>query len=179
MPLIRSNEARKAAAMKSALDLHRELLGKDVPHEIIRLPRVVLHADEIPDVLGVPQDQCVTVRVYVSGRRMVAVAVPAGRHPLPTALADCIPGGSALRPATPQEVNEATDYAAGLVAPLLLPVPLYADARLGSHAVLYTATGDTGTALGIATADLLVSSGARVAALTTPSLAEVGVDLEV
>jgi prolyl-tRNA editing enzyme YbaK/EbsC (Cys-tRNA(Pro) deacylase) len=166
--------------MKGALDIHRELLGKDIPHEIVRLPRVVLQADEIPDALGIDPDQVVQVRLYRTDDRMFAVAVPAGRAPQLDALM-LAAGSPAVRAATAREVNEATDYAAGLVAPLLLPdaVPLFVDARIGRHDVVYTATGDTGTALGIATADLLMTSRARVADLTGISLADIALDLEV
>ena len=40
--------------MKDALDVHRSLLAREVPHEVIRLPRLVLSADEIPDAIGPP-----------------------------------------------------------------------------------------------------------------------------
>lgn len=166
--------------MKGALDIHRDLLGKDVPHEIIRLRRPVLDADDLPDALGIDADSCVAVRVYVLDGQLIAVGVPAGRLPDPQALL-LATGASTLRPATGPEINAATDYSAGLVAPLLLPrtIPFYVDARVGLSDVVYTATGDTGTALGIATAELLVSSGARVADLLIPSLAAIAVDLEV
>jgi prolyl-tRNA editing enzyme YbaK/EbsC (Cys-tRNA(Pro) deacylase) len=49
---------------------------------------------------------------------------------------------------------------------------LFADALIGRYDVVYTATGDTGTALGISTADLLVASSARIADLTGESLAD-------
>jgi prolyl-tRNA editing enzyme YbaK/EbsC (Cys-tRNA(Pro) deacylase) len=169
--------------VKGALDIHRELLGRDVRHEILRLPRAVLDADEIADVLGIDAEQTVKVRLYVAGRQMIAVAVPSGR---PTQLEALIrtAGSRTVRPATAREINESTDYAAGLVAPLLLPkdMPLFVDTRIGRNDVVYTATGDTGTALGISTADLLVTSRARVADLTSQSLGDSlaeALDLEV
>jgi prolyl-tRNA editing enzyme YbaK/EbsC (Cys-tRNA(Pro) deacylase) len=169
--------------VKGALDIHRELLSRDVPHEILRLRRVVLDADEIADVLGIDAEQTVKVRLYVAGSQMIAVAVPSGRATQPAALVRA--GGSrTVRPATAQEINESTDYAAGLVSPLLLPkdMPLFVDSRIGRNDVVYTATGDTGTALGISTADLLVASRARVADLTGQSLGDSfaeALDLEV
>jgi prolyl-tRNA editing enzyme YbaK/EbsC (Cys-tRNA(Pro) deacylase) len=166
--------------MKGALDIHRELLSRDVPHEILRLPRVVLDADQLAEVLGVDAEQTVKVRLYMAGGQMIALAVPSGRATQPEALLRAA-GSRTVRPATAQEVNESTEYAAGLVAPLLLPkdMPLFVDARIGRHEVVYTATGDTGTALGIATADLLVASAARIADLTTVSLIDIVHDLEV
>jgi prolyl-tRNA editing enzyme YbaK/EbsC (Cys-tRNA(Pro) deacylase) len=169
--------------MNGALDIHRELLGRDIRHEIIRLPRVVLQADEIADVLGIDPDHVVSVRLFVADERVIAVAVPSSRRPLTSSVLQAA-GARTLRDATAQEINESTRYAAGLVSPLLLPpdLPLFVDARLGRHDVLYTATGESGTALAIATADLLVTSAARVADLTSPSLADslaVSIDLEV
>jgi prolyl-tRNA editing enzyme YbaK/EbsC (Cys-tRNA(Pro) deacylase) len=159
--------------MKSALDIHRELLSRDVPHEIVRLPRVVLDAEELAQALGVDADQAVKVWIYVADELMIAVAVPSGEAIRPEAVSR-ITGSRTVRPATAQEINESTDFAAGLVAPLLLPqdMPLFVDARIGRHDVVYTATGDTGTALGISTADLLVTSSARIADLTGQSLAD-------
>lgn len=165
--------------MKGALDIHRELLARDVQHEIVRLPRVVLQADEIPDALRLPADDCLAVRMYVADGTMVAVAVRAGQTPDPTALLAAV-SARAVRPATAQEVNAKTDFAAGLVCPALLPddVPLYVDASVGATDVLYTPTGDTGTALGIRTGDLLLVSGARVAELSHAPLTEVVIDVD-
>jgi prolyl-tRNA editing enzyme YbaK/EbsC (Cys-tRNA(Pro) deacylase) len=165
--------------MKGALDIHRELLARDVPHEIVRLPRVVLTADEIPDALGLAPALCLAVRMYVADGDLAAVGVPAGGTPDPAALLAAL-GARSLRPATAQEVNTRTDFAAGLVSPVLLPddVPLLVDASVGSSDVLYAATGDTGTVLGIHTGDLLVVSGARVADLTTTPLAEVVLNID-
>jgi prolyl-tRNA editing enzyme YbaK/EbsC (Cys-tRNA(Pro) deacylase) len=157
--------------MKGALDIHHELLARDVPHEIVRLPRVVLQADEIPDALGLAPAQCLALRMYVADGELVAVGVPAGSTPDPAALLAAL-GARSLRPATAQEVNARTEFAAGLVSPVLLPddVPLYVDAAVGLRDVLYAPTGDTGTALGIRTGDLLMASGARVADLSETPL---------
>lgn len=164
--------------MKGALDIHRELLARDVPHEIVRLPRGVLQADEIPDALGLSPQQCVAVRMYLADGELVAVGVPAGHTPHPGALLAAL-GVRSLRPAPAAEVNQRTDYAAGLVSPVLLPddVPFYVEAALAQADVLYTATGDTGTALGIRTGDLLVVSSAEVAELAEAPLSEIVLDL--
>ena len=52
------------------------------------------------------------------------------------------------------------------------------DASVGATDVLYTPTGDTGTALGIRTGDLLLVSGARVAELSHAPLTEVVIDVD-
>src|SRR5438874_309785 len=105
--------------MKTALDLHLELLGRDVPHEIVRLPYAVTSVADLPDALGVPANQCMAVRVYVAEDRMVAFGLPVGEQP---PLKDLMRAANArtLRPATAQEVNAATEFRAGLVPPLPL-----------------------------------------------------------
>ena len=161
--------------MRSALDVHRELLARDVPHEIVRLGSRLVSADDLPRVLGVPG--CVAVRCYevarASGPAFAAVLVPAGQLPDPAALLDAL-DADAVRPATTDRVNQVTDYAAGLVSPICLPaeVELLADAALGSSDVCYCPVGEGGVALGIRTVDLLVTTGARVASLSGPALVE-------
>jgi Cys-tRNA(Pro)/Cys-tRNA(Cys) deacylase len=161
--------------MKDALAIHRDLLARGVPHEIVRLRRIILTADELPDALGLSPGQCVAVRVYEADDELVAVCVPAGATPAPSALLKAT-GARRIGIAPVARINAETDFAGGLVAPLLLPdhVPVFADASLASREVLYTPTGESGTALGIHSRDLLIMSRARVAALLTPTL----VDLE-
>jgi prolyl-tRNA editing enzyme YbaK/EbsC (Cys-tRNA(Pro) deacylase) len=67
-----------------------------------------------------------------------------------------------------------TGYAAGLVSPVLLPddVSLYIDdavvAELDPDSVVYTATGESGTALGVRLLDLLALRAAKSIALSAP-----------
>ncbi len=148
--------------------MHRELLSLAVPHEVVRLRgAVIAGADDLPRALGVEPTSCVAVRCYVTDLGFVAVAVHAGVVPDPAALLDAI-GALTLRPATDDEVNAATDYAAGLVSPIGLPeeVLLVADSALRATDVLYCPVGEVGVALGIRTRDLLAATRARVAGLT-------------
>ena len=163
--------------MKSALDVHRELLAADVPHEMVRLRTPALGADDLPRGLGVDPDACVAVRCYVATlagqrRQFVAVLMRAGDLPAPASLLTAL-DATAVRPATADEINTATDFAAPLVAPIGLDerVLLLADAALGGTDVLYAPTGESGVALGIRTRDLLVAAGARVTTLTARPLA--------
>src|SRR3954471_22889975 len=166
---------RGGGQMKDALAIHRELLARGVPHEIVRLRRIILSADELPDALGLPAGQCIAVRLYEADKDLVAVCVPAGAAPAPSPF---LPARGARRIgiAPVDRINAETDFAGGLVAPLLLPddVQVFADASLPAREVLYTPTGESGTALGIHSRDLLTVSGARVAPLLTPAV----VDLE-
>jgi Cys-tRNA(Pro)/Cys-tRNA(Cys) deacylase len=156
--------------VRGALDVHRELLARDVPHEVVRLPVRLASADDLPAVLGL-EHGCVTVRCYLverSGRcSFAAVLVPAGAVPFPEALLDAL-SARTVRPARPEQVNATTDYAAGLVCPVGLPpeVEVLADEALAQSSTCYTALGEGGVALGIRTPDLLEVVGARTAALT-------------
>ena len=155
--------------MKDALAVHRDLLGRGIAHEIVRLRHVVLGADDLPDALGLPPHKCLAVRMYDADDRLVAVCVPAGTIPAPAALLDAT-GARTIGVAPPDRVNAETDYAAGLVAPVLLPsdIPVLVDAGFGASEVVYTPTGDGGTALGIHVRDLLLTTRARVANLLSP-----------
>ncbi len=163
--------------MKSALDVHRTLLAKDVPHQIVRLRARLTSADDLPRVLGV-QDGCLAVRCYTversTGPSFAAVLVPAGTVPVPAGLLKALDALSVL-PARAEQVNAVTDYAAGLVSPVCLPgeVELLADVTLEAESVCYCAAGEGGLALAIDARDLLVATGARVAALPHPSAATV------
>lgn len=178
--------------MKGALDAHRALLAADVPHEVVRLATPVATADELPAVLGLDVG-CLAVRCYrVAGGpravdapadaaahvRLTAVLVPAGTAPSPAVLREVL-GARAVRPASPAEVNAATDCAAELVCPVGLPpdVELIADAAVGRTDVVYVPVGESGLALGIRIRHLLLATRARVAALTPVGTGPEVVDL--
>ncbi|MFD0683965.1 aminoacyl-tRNA deacylase [Actinomadura fibrosa] len=146
--------------MKDALAIHRALLEWEAVHEIVRLPIAMAHADELPKALGLPPDRCLVTRVYacndvVAGHRfLTGVVVEAGMRPSAEAVRLAV-GARLIRPARPDLINTVTEYAANLVSPLLLPasMPLLIDRRivdgLPGDDVVYTATGEPSTALGI------------------------------
>lgn len=164
--------------MKTALDIHRTLLGDAVPHEIVRLPRAALSASDLPDVLGVDPAACIVVHAFTAspGDRLIAVALPADTLPdaddLSAALAPEL-GSLRLLPAPAVAVNLELGYVAGLLSPFCLPasVPFYAAAAVGAREVVYTAAGETRAAVGIRSRDLLVATRARVFGPTGPQLA--------
>ena len=156
--------------MRAALDVHRDLLARGVPHEVARLRGRAASADDLPRLLDL-RTGCVAVRVYEvvreDARSIAAVLVPAGSLPDPLALLEAL-DACTVRLAPDDVVNDRTRYAAGLVSPVCLPedVEVLADAALGASDVSWCAIGEGGVALGIRTVDLLVASGARVAALS-------------
>lgn len=205
--------------MKDALAIHRTLLARETMHEIVRLRRAITTADELPEVLDLPAERCLAVRVFsvhrVSGgtatgaggrgnggsgasaavrspaapsgtgrpvgaarrhgpRSLVAVIVPAGADPSVTAVRAAT-GARRAYPAPADLVNAITDYAAPLVAPLLLPdsVQRLVDReiveRLRPDDVVYTTTGEACTALGIRTDDLIAVCSAKPVDLGWPA----------
>jgi prolyl-tRNA editing enzyme YbaK/EbsC (Cys-tRNA(Pro) deacylase) len=156
--------------VRAALDVHRDLLARGMPHEVIRLRTRVASADDLPRLLDVPAG-CASVRCYVAdragGTAFAAVVVPAGAVPDDGVVCEALQA-VAVTPATDEQVNVATGFAAGLVSPVGLPedVEVLVDAALVEHEVVYCALGESGVALGIRTVDLLVASSARTVPLT-------------
>ncbi|MFB4316410.1 aminoacyl-tRNA deacylase [Actinomadura sp. 21ATH] len=158
--------------MKDALTIHRSLLEQEIQHEIVRLPAGIARADELPGALGLPAGRCLATRIFAcndvqSGRRFLAgVIVPAGTEP-PAEPVRQATGARLIRPARADLVNSVTEYAADLVCPLLLPdgMPVLVDQgmldALPLDDVVYTATGEASTALGIRASDLCALSGAK------------------
>jgi prolyl-tRNA editing enzyme YbaK/EbsC (Cys-tRNA(Pro) deacylase) len=164
--------------MLGPLDIHQYLLEHDVHHEIVRLPRPAASAEHLAEVLGVTPRRCLAIHPFHAltpdGDVLVLVLAPADEQPAATTLllalrellrdrlgpdADLNVAGAAL-------VSRRTDYIAGHLAPLLLPPDVVVVSTRGvldlATSIIYTATGDGGTALGIAAADLLNLSQAIV-----------------
>jgi Cys-tRNA(Pro)/Cys-tRNA(Cys) deacylase len=148
--------------MKDALAIHRWLLAHQVHHEIVRLPRPITCADELPGTISASPGRCVTVTVFEVAPRIgrefvVAVVHSLAAPPQPAAVGGLL-GVRRVRVAPPHLVNGATDYAAGLVGPLLLPkeLPLFIDDRLRPDTEpVYSATGERHAVLAMRSLDLL------------------------
>ncbi|MEU8246342.1 YbaK/EbsC family protein [Nonomuraea sp. NPDC048916] len=147
--------------MKDALAIHRRLLAHQVHHEIVRLPRPMTHADELPEMISAAPERCVAVTVFEVtarvGTEVVAVVSTVAAPPRPGVLCWLL-GARDVRPAPAFLVNSTTDYAAGLVSPLLLPdeLPVLIDERLRSDTdPIFIATGERHTAISLRALDLL------------------------
>ena len=150
--------------MKDALAIHRWLLAHQVHHEIVRLPRTLTCAAELPEVLRAAPADCLEVSIYEVDTRVgleaVAVMASVSTPPRP-GLVSALLGARKVRPASAFMVNAATEYAAGLVCPLLLPedLTLLIDERLfddlSPDRTLHTPTGERRTALSLRAPDLL------------------------
>ncbi|HEX7104452.1 MAG TPA: hypothetical protein VF218_00665, partial [Acidothermaceae bacterium] len=165
--------------MRGPLDIHQYLLAHDVHHEIVRLPRNSPGNTSLAQALGLPERRCVAVHPFealtTSTDTLVLLLAPSDTEIddalVGQRLARAIPHGDSrdavtVRRAGADVVSSRTDYLAGHVAPLLLPpdVAVVAVQPLADLAatVVYTPTGDVGTALGLRALDLLVLSHATV-----------------
>nr|WP_281287031.1 YbaK/EbsC family protein [Nonomuraea turkmeniaca] len=119
-------------------------------------------ADELPETLSAAPERCLMVTVLevasrVGDEAVVAVVSSVAAPPRPRAVGGLL-GMRQVRPAPAHVVNATTDYAHGLVCPLLLPdsLPMLIDDRLrtGTEPV-FTPTGERHTALAIRALDLL------------------------
>ncbi|WP_395111087.1 aminoacyl-tRNA deacylase [Actinomadura sp. SCN-SB] len=158
--------------MKDALTIHRALLEREIQHEIVRLPIAISRSGELPGALGLPSERCLATRVfacndvYRSRRFLTAAIVPAGSEPSAEAARLAV-SARLIRPARADLINTVTEYAADLVCPLLLPdsVRVLIDRTLVESLpvddVVYTATGEPSTALGIRALDLFALSRAE------------------
>ncbi len=164
--------------MLGPLDIHQYLLQHDVHHEIVRLPRPAASAEHLAEVLGVTPRRCLAIHPFhaltADGDVLVLVMAPADEEVRPAALVlalrellrDQLGPEAELSLAGAALVSRRTDYIAGHLAPLLLPPDVIVVSTQGlldlATSIIYTATGDGGTALGIAATDLLNLSRAIV-----------------
>jgi Cys-tRNA(Pro)/Cys-tRNA(Cys) deacylase len=164
--------------MKGPLDIHQHLLAHDVHHEIVRLPRSAHCASSLAEALGLPPRRCISVHPFHSSTRagevLVVVLAPSDTciddAEMSRGLAELLRPqlGSAISFARAGSdfVSSHTDYLAGHVSPLLLPPDVIVIATQAlvdlAASVVYTATGDAGTALGLRALDLLVLTRATV-----------------
>jgi Cys-tRNA(Pro)/Cys-tRNA(Cys) deacylase len=164
--------------MLGPLDIHHYLLAHDVHHEVVRLPRPAASAQHLAEVLGLAPRRCLAVHPFhamtADGDVLVLVLAPADVQPDPAVLTRQLAEvllselgpNTTFAPAGADLVSGRTDYLAGHLAPLLLPPEVHVVATQGvvelAASIVYTATGDGGTALGIAAADVLSLSRAIV-----------------
>jgi prolyl-tRNA editing enzyme YbaK/EbsC (Cys-tRNA(Pro) deacylase) len=168
--------------MLGPLDVHQYLVEHNVAHEIVRLPRPAVGAEHLAEVLGLSPRRCLAVHPFhawtASADVLVLLLASAdlATHTLPALqqlIADRLGDDATLEVAGAELVSRHTDYLAGHVTPLMLPddvivvaTPEVADLAMS---IIYTATGDGGTALGISAADLIELSHAHVLAAPEPA----------
>ncbi|MEV0389899.1 YbaK/EbsC family protein [Nonomuraea sp. NPDC050643] len=161
--------------MKDALAIHRWLLAHQVHHEIVRLPRPMTCAEELPETVSAAPGRCLVVTVLevttrVGREAVVGVTAPVSAPPRPGAVGGLL-GARQVRPAPAHVVNAITDYADGLVCPLLLPesMPMFIDDRLSAdNEPIFTATGERHTALSLRALDLLTLLPGKMVDLRGP-----------
>lgn len=163
--------------MKGPLDIHQYLLAHDVHHEIVRLPRTAQGGHGLPETVAIlPPERCIVVHPFHAtagpAEFLVVLLTTATEAPpddvhdrLADLLDDELGRPVLIAPATCDQVSRHTDYVASHLGPLLLPadvVVVTSDEVVAlATAVVYCATGDCGTALGIPADELLALSNAR------------------
>jgi hypothetical protein len=171
--------------MLGPLDIHQYLLAHDVHHEIVRLRRTAFHAGSLAETLGIPPHLCVATHAFRgygdtgtighSTDDVLVVMLAAADtlidndetcQRLSDVLRSRVGATMVFEPAGCDLVSRRTDYIASHLSPLLLPADVIVVAHQAladlSTAVVYTATGDAGTALGLRALDLLVLTKASV-----------------
>ncbi|MGN9837440.1 aminoacyl-tRNA deacylase [Nonomuraea sp. H19] len=119
-------------------------------------------AEELPETLSAAPERCLMVTVFevatrVGREAVIAVVSSVAAPPRPEAVGGAL-GVRQVRPAPAHVVNAASDYADGLVCPLLLPesLPMFIDDRVSADTEpVFTTTGERHTALSIHALDLL------------------------
>ncbi|MBO3750278.1 hypothetical protein J5X84_29710 [Streptosporangiaceae bacterium NEAU-GS5] len=164
--------------MKDALAIHRWLLAHQIHHEIVRLPRALTCSDDLPAVLGVDARDCIGVTLFEvttrAGREPVAVVGSVGAAPSLVTVGATV-GATRVRPASSYVVNSVTDYAAGLVCPLLLPdgLTVLIDQRaldaFGQDDIVHTPTGERRTALRLRAFHLFTLMSGKAVDLSPPA----------
>lgn len=129
-------------------------------------------SEELPEVLSASPATCVEVTIFEVTTRIsrepVAVVASVGSPPRPGVIGGIL-SARRVRPASAFTVNSATDYAFGLVCPLLLPgeLKVLVDERLhASSELVYTPTGERRTALLIRADHLLTLVSGKTVDLT-------------
>jgi len=155
--------------VKGPLDIHRQLLAGDVPHEVVQLPRRISTAEELPDALDVLPQTCDVVHLLYADDTPWAVVLGAGATWSPIRLSRAL-RATRLRRAHPAETSVVTDYTPSLVSPLALPpsLSLLVDADFAAQDVIWVPTGETATAVRIRARDLLATTHALVDAVVDP-----------
>ena len=141
--------------MRSFTDVHDELTGRRVPHEIVHLPSSSRTAQLAAEALGVPVGDVVKSLLFLLDDAPVLALVPGDATVDVDALARGL-GVAQVRFAKSRELRETTGYKPGAVPPCALAteVPVVADPGVFAPDVVYCGGGTTTTMLKIGSADL-------------------------
>jgi Cys-tRNA(Pro)/Cys-tRNA(Cys) deacylase len=153
--------------MRTSVDVHNFLLGRDVPHELVPLRgrlRSPGRMARIAAVLGLPTDQVGKVILLEARKGLVAVLVASDREADLGRVARAVPSAS-LTEVPAERATELTEFLAEAVPPVALPegTRVLIDRPLADQEVLYFAGGEATSMLKIRAADLIRTVDAKVA----------------
>ena len=137
------------------LRVRKALQERGFKPEVLELERTARSAAEAADALGIRVAQIVKSLVFVCGERPVVALVPGDRKGDPAKVARAVNAESA-RVAKAQEVEQATGFAPGAVAPFPLPnvETVLMDRALYHHEIVWAGAGSHKHVLGISPTDL-------------------------
>jgi prolyl-tRNA editing enzyme YbaK/EbsC (Cys-tRNA(Pro) deacylase) len=126
-----------------------------VEARIHEFPDGTASAQDAADAVGCELGQIVKALVFVGDARPVVALVPGDRRGDPTKVASAVDASSA-RVAKADEVEDATGFAPGAVAPFPLPKvgTVLMDRALYHHAIVWAGAGSHNHVLGMSPAEL-------------------------
>lgn len=141
--------------MRSCSDVHNFLVEKDVPHEVLHLPRLSKTAKAAAELLGVPLREVVKSLVFLLDGQPTLVLMP-GDRVADAQLLRAVTGCERAVLAKGQQVLDITGYRTGAVPPCGLEssLPVVADTAVFEPDVVYCGGGNTATMLKLRSDDL-------------------------
>jgi prolyl-tRNA editing enzyme YbaK/EbsC (Cys-tRNA(Pro) deacylase) len=141
--------------VRSFTDVHDELTGRRVPHEIVHLASSSRTAQLAAEALGVPVGDVVKSLLFVLDDSRPVLALVSGDATVDVDALARGAGAAQVRLARSREVRELTGYRPAAVPPCgLAEMPVVADPGLFAPDVVYCGGGTTTTMLKIRSADL-------------------------
>lgn len=159
--------------MRSCSDVHNFLVEKDVPHEVLHLPRLSKTAKAAAELLGVPLREVVKSLVFLLDGQATLVLVP-GDRVADVQLLRAATGCDRAVLAKGQQVLDITGYRTGAVPPcgLETALPVVADAAVFEPEIVYCGGGNTATMLKLRSEDLRRLLDPTVVVLAEPQPGE-------
>ncbi|MFL5799280.1 MAG: aminoacyl-tRNA deacylase [Actinomycetota bacterium] len=150
--------------MRTSVDVHNHLVGRDIRHEMLPVRGRLRSAERIAAVLDLPPQVVGKVVVFDTDRGPVAAIVSSECEPDPERVRASVRAHE-VRAVSPARASQLTEYLAEAIPPAGLPAGfrVVADKALADQQVLYFAGGEATAILKFRGADLVPATGARVA----------------
>ena len=156
--------------MRTSVDVHNHLVGRDIRHELLPVRGRLRSAERIAAVLDLPPQMVGKVVVFDTDRGPVAAIVSAECEPDPERVRASVRAHE-IGEVSPARASQLTEYLAEAIPPAGLPpgFRVVADRALADQQVLYFAGGEATAILKLRGADLVPATGAKVARIARSS----------